>query len=156
MAYYIMLQNSPPLPLPRRLTHKTPRIWQLPKAPEWKPHGKDATATLPGNTALSPISLLQINWPPFLEDNLHIPSSDDHHLKIPRSRLAQGLFDVIAVEYPNHLTQGTVRERQGSRRSGNEDSLGHTRRADHYWASLGWEGWEWYYHCEIIGWRPLL
>jgi len=42
--------------------------------------------------------------PHFLEYNLHIPSSDDSHLKNPRSHSVQGLFDVIAVEYPNRQT----------------------------------------------------
>jgi len=45
-----------------------------------------------------------INWPPFLEYNLHIPSSDDNDSKNPCSYLVKSLFDVIAVEYPNHLS----------------------------------------------------
>ena len=47
----------------------------------------------------------QINWPPFLEYNLHIPSSDDNHSKNPHSRSVQVLFDVIAVEYPNRQSR---------------------------------------------------
>jgi len=68
-----------------------------------------------------------INWPLFLEYNLHIPSSDDNHSKNPRSHLVQGLFDVIAVEYPN--PQSRVRKDTG------KNDL--TRRVTHREAVFG-------------------
>jgi len=151
MAYLYNATEFPSAAASAQINPQDPKNLTTPESPRMKTHTAKLRPPLsPEKLHSPPYHYFQINWPPFLEDNLHIPSSDDHHLKIPRSCLAQGFIDVIAVEYPNRLTPGKIRERQGARRSRNEDSLGHTRRADHHWAWLEWGGGGWYYHSEII------
>jgi len=66
--------------------------------------------------SLSPSPHFKSIGPPFLEYNLHIPSSDNSHLNNPRSHLVRGRLDVIAVEYPDR----EKRVRQDISRSGSE------------------------------------
>ena len=88
------------------------RVWQrnpfFPDTPWCEPDVSAKPSSRSNVPSLSPSPHFILISPPFLEYNLHIPSSDDSNLNIPYSHSVQGLFDVIAVEYPNR--QNRVRQ----------------------------------------------